>query len=144
MLICNTYVTCPYLSIDMGVHLFLDVVRSLKPSHIIRLLSKESYVVDTIRHLPPLTEKLFTSTPGLFTPVDRTSDIANESKEKPEQLFNQELLHTSMAQVTATSAFDEVLLGPVEISDDDVDRTQSCDIEMYGSSEEEFSLSDTR
>lgn len=121
--------------IDMGVQLFLDIVRSLKPSHIIRFLSKESCVTDTIRHLPPLTEELFTSTPGLFTPADGAAGTISQSA-MPQQQFTQETWQTSIPE--------DVLVGVEEGLDEDVDRTLSSDLEMYGSSEEEFCISDAR
>ena len=127
----------------MGVPLFLDIVRLLKPTHIIRLLSKESDVMDSIRHLPPLTEELFTSTPGLFTPTDRASDLDDQSA-VPLQQLNLETLCASAPSRPATSKGVDVALVIDEDLDDRVDRTVSNDIEMYGSSEDGFFISDAR
>lgn len=54
-------------SVDMGIPLFLDIVRSLHPSHIIRLLYKQQRTVESVRELCPLTSELLKSTPGLVT-----------------------------------------------------------------------------
>ena len=58
---------------DMGVQLFLDIVRTVKPTHIIRLLPPFLRSVDHVRTLPPLTAEFLTTTPGLFTWPEQTS-----------------------------------------------------------------------
>lgn len=58
---------------DMGVQLFLDIVRTVKPTHIIRLLPPFLQSVDHVRTLPPLTAEFLSTTPGLFTWPEQTS-----------------------------------------------------------------------
>ena len=58
----------------MGVQLFLDILRSLNPSHVIRLIpTKQSYTMDALKDLPPLTEAFLTTTPGLFTSANKST-----------------------------------------------------------------------
>ena len=60
------------LCADMGVQLFLDTVRTLKPTHIIRCLPQFRQSVDYVRTLPPLTAEYMSTTPGLFTWPERS------------------------------------------------------------------------
>jgi len=52
------------LCADMGVQLFLDTVRTLKPTHIIRCLPHFRQSVDYVCTLPPLTAEYMSTTPG--------------------------------------------------------------------------------
>ena len=117
----------------MGVQLFLDIVRSISPTHIIRLLPTQYTTVDTIRHLPPLTEEFFTSTPGLFTPADRGSGRSVDHPARP-------------SFQSAFSGTVPVNTSPVEESRVEVHvegGDSSSDVEMFGSSEDGFEVSDT-
>ena len=131
----------------MGVQLFLDILRSLKPSHIIRLLPKKKYSIDTCKDLPPLTETLFMTTPGLFTPADKfsciSSDSSNQVKFEAKELssiFDDDSVNKSLMMV------DKVIEGEDAQTRADPEDVMylSSDIEMYGSSEDEFSISEAR
>ena len=138
-----------HLYLDMGVKLFLDLLRSLRPTHVVRLLLKRRYREDTLKVLPPLTEEFLTSTPGLFTPADRKSDAS------PSPIPTSGCSSLAHGHVDPFPGVGDVRTmkeweGSGEKGEESsresggVTECLSSDMEMYGSSEEEFSLSESR
>jgi len=138
------------LDSDMGVQLFLDIVRSVSPTHIIRLLPSESSHIDTRKTLPPLTETLFTSTAGLFTTADKGRGTfvpvhKGYSMPMPGDSGSGTLGEVGPdSQAPCNSVSAENDRGTGQVCSATVDRDSSSDIEIFGSSEEAFDISGTR
>lgn len=116
------------------MQLFVDIVRSVSPTHIIRLLPTISSTMDTIRHLPPLTEAFFTSTPGLFTPAEKGCGLSNA---QPTCVPVPSVLPGSgISESGGPAAVEETC--QAEVGGD-----SSSDVDMFGSSDEGFEVSDS-
>ena len=137
-------------STDMGVQLFLDILRSIRPSHVVRLIPKRDYAVeDVLKALPQLTEEYLTATPGLFTPPDKATSDFQDAPGSPSRGLG---LHVDpfpgVGDVRSTADLEKPAspCGEREGADREGERAEeagdiSSDIEMYGSSEEEFAIS---
>ena len=91
--------------------------------------------------LPPLTEDLLTSTPGLFTPVDRSSAPYTHQpfvQRSVIDLFLVEGGADGCGQESGEPPSPQAAVVGGEGED------TSSDIEMYGSSEDEFSITEGR
>lgn len=176
--------------LDMGVQLFLDILRSLSPTHVIRLMLSQRTNEDCLKVLPQLTEDFLISTPGLFTPPDRGASAygtpesgcyfnpcssvggpssyggirmmgvqkiviptrakrlherTGESPGRAEQ--GSEEVGPSSGRAGLMGGAEEVSPGGVEEGSREKRAESPClssDMEMYGSSEEEFSVSESR
>ena len=163
----------------MGVQLFLDILRSLNPTHVIRLMLSQRSNEDCLKVLPQLTEEFLTSTPGLFTPPDR----GTSAQGTPESgcYFNpcSSVGGTSLCGGVRMMGVQRVAIpsrvtgghegasaapvggpkglrggsegafpgegGETSIREENRESSYpSSDIEMYGSSEEEFSITESR
>lgn len=69
----------------MGVHLLLDVIRMVKPSHIIQF----NYTTEEniIKNMPAITEEFLMNTPGWAFTDDADEEIGHEDNQRLVQLF---------------------------------------------------------
>ena len=126
----------------MGVQLFLDILRSLSPFHVVRLIAKHRCGEDALKALPQLTEDYLTSTPGLFIPADKATSATSGSPSRRRGLH----IDPFPGVGEIRSAVDLENAGPSlegGVGEGEKDRVEEDgdDIEMYGSSEEEFTVS---
>ena len=134
----------------MGVQLFLDVLRSLCPTHVVRLISStppRRYDSDILKMLPPITEKLLTSTPGLFTPVDRVT--LSSSFHPPFTPHSMMDLFPGEGGARKGCGLEKSEEGsswlvPVVEGGEEGEGELSSELEMYGSSDDQFSVSECR
>lgn len=135
---------------DMGVQLFLDILRSLSPSHVVRLIPRERYGEDKLKTLPQLTEDYLTATPGLFTSADKKLPAPTSYCAASRSPSGGRGLHVDpfpgVGDVTSTEDIERpepLSLWGAKVALEGEEETGylSSDIEMYGSSEEEFTIS---
>lgn len=134
----QTYYTCLYAG--MGAQLFLDILRSVTPTHIVR-----SYVnsfVEGVDALPPLSADFLTSAPGLFRmpekyiPPHPSFTAESDTERKVCSQRNGSILNSS--QSCSLSLQGSSGLGDLSASaagDHD-------DAEMYASSDEALGMTD--
>ena len=144
----NLGILLAFLDSDMGVQLFLDIVRSVSPTHIIRLLPSESSHIDSRKVLPSLTDALFTSTAGLFTAADRGhGTFVPAGKECDASTARPEGGHGTVVGVEPESQA-SVSAEKNEASEISLQATvggdSSSDMEIFGSSEDAFDISGSR
>lgn len=147
----SSIILSPLCPVDMGVQLFLDILRSLSPSHVVRLIPKRRCGGDILKSLPQLSEDYLTSTPGLFTPADKAASHHHAASGSP---YRGRGLHVDpfpgVGEVQSTVDLEkpgsswekeEGVEGERERMEEGAGGDISSDIEMYGSSEEEFTIS---